>query len=350
MDNITRQVSEMYAKFPYPSPQAAGRTLKELADLLEIFCAETLYDLNGKSAIDAGTGTGHRLVEAASVFPGTRFTGVDISETSLAIARETAAHKGVRNVQFQRVNLMEGNKFDTFDVVLSMGVIHHLSEPAMGLRNLVRNLADDGILFLYIYGKHGGRERMRRKQLVSLLLNGNQQDFERGITFIKALGFDSFEYGWNLNFEDEVSRNALIVDAYLHVNETLYDVDSIFDLMRTSGLDRFLIFGLTLDKYGCLFDTGLANMAEHLRSPIARDAYERLSLADKYRFVDLLLQPNGYTLMGFKPDAMKHFSPDDRILANALSMSDIDSSDTAKAGRSRQERQTLNKRFRIWFK
>jgi SAM-dependent methyltransferase len=335
MDNITRQVSEMYAKFPYPSPKATGRNLRELADLLEIFCAETLYDLNGKSVIDAGTGTGHRLVEAAAAFPNTRFTAVDISETSLAIARQTAAHKGVQNVRFHHANLMEGNKFDTFDVVLCMGVIHHLSEPSLGLRNLVRNLADDGILFLYIYGKHGGGERMRRKRMVSLLLNGNKQDFEQGISFIKELGFDSFEYGWNLNFDDEVSRNALIVDAYLHVNETLYEVESIFDLMRGAGLDRFLIFGLTLDKYGCLFDTRLPNMANHLRSPITREAYERLSLADKYRFVDLLLQPNGYTLMGFKPEARKHFSPDDRIMANALTMSDIEtSSDGRQSARS----------------
>jgi SAM-dependent methyltransferase len=326
VDDITRQVSEMYTKFPYPSPQATDRQLKELADLLEIFCAETLFDLSGKSVIDAGTGTGHRLVEAADAFSYTRFTAVDISETSLAIARQTAAFKGVRNVEFRRANLMEGNqKFGTFDVVLSMGVIHHLSEPALGLQNLVSNMAEDGILFLYIYGKRGGSERMRRKQIVSLLLNGNHEDFNQGISLIKALGFDSFEYGWNLNFADEESRNALIVDAYLHVNETLYDVDSIFTLMRSSGLSKFLIFGLTLDKYGCLFDTRLENMTNHLRSPLAKEAYSRLSLADKYRCVDLLLQPNGYTLMGFKPGGSKHFARADRIMANALSVSDIGS-------------------------
>ena len=221
----------------------------------------------------------------------------------------------------------------TFDVVLSMGVIHHLSDPAGGVRRLVRNLAEDGILFLYIYGKHGGRERLRRKQIVSLLLNGSRQDFEQGIRLVKELGFDSLEYGWNLNFDDEESRNALIVDAYLNVNETLFDADSIFDLMRSSGLDRFLVYGLTLDKLGFLFDTRLAagksgllmitDVGSHLPSEAAKEAYEKLSLADKYRVVDLFFQPNGYTLMGFKAGALGELLPDSRILANALAIAEI---------------------------
>jgi SAM-dependent methyltransferase len=333
MDAITLNVSEMYTKYPYPSPQAKGRKLKELSTLLRLFCMETGYQLGGKSVLDAGTGTGHRLIEAASVFPETHFTAVDVCEKPLAIARETAAYEGVRNVDFQLANLMEGdNTFGTFDVVLSMGVIHHLSEPATGIRNLVGNLADDGILFLYIYGKHGGRERMRRKQIASLLLNGNGQDLEEGIALIKALGFESSEYGWNLKMEDEASRDALLVDAYLNVNETLFDFDSIFDLMRGSGLHGFLAFGLTTGNNGCLFDTRMdkgkqmfmtTDTQAHLPSPAARTAFEALSLADKYRVMDLFFEPNGYTLMGFKPGALQHFSPEGRIRANMLKVADV---------------------------
>src|SRR5437879_7397805 len=100
MDNVTRKVSEMYERFPYPSPQPQGRKLKELANLLKLFCLETSYDLNGKSVLDAGTGTGHRLIEAAAAFPNTRFTAVDNSETPLAIARQAAVHEGIQNVEF----------------------------------------------------------------------------------------------------------------------------------------------------------------------------------------------------------------------------------------------------------
>jgi SAM-dependent methyltransferase len=334
MDDITRKVSEMYARYPYPSPQPRGRKLKELANLLKLFCLETRYRLDGKSVLDAGTGTGHRLIEAAAAFKNTRFTAVDISETPLAIATQTAAHEGVQNVEFHLVNLMESDQtFGTFDVILSMGVIHHLSDPAAGIRNLVRNLTDDGILFLYIYGRHGGRERMRRKRIVSLLLNSNRQDLEQGIGLVKELGFDSFEYGWNLKLDDEESRNALIVDAYLNVNETLFDIDGIFDLMRSSGLHGFLTYGLTLGNSGCLFDARLVkgsgqismttDVAAHLKSQAAKDAYEKLTLADQYRLADLFFEPNGYTLMGFKSGALRHFSPESRIAANTLTVAGI---------------------------
>ena len=37
MDEVTAKVSDMYSRFPYPSPQAAGRKLKELYNLLKIF-------------------------------------------------------------------------------------------------------------------------------------------------------------------------------------------------------------------------------------------------------------------------------------------------------------------------
>lgn len=334
MDELTRQVSEMYAKFPYPSPQAGRRRLRELQSLLTIFSLENRYDFKGKTVLDAGTGTGHRLIAAAAAFDQTRFLAVDISEIPLRIAREAAALEGIKNVEFRSFNLMEdGGTLGRFDMVLSMGVIHHLSDPARGLRNLVGNLKEEGIIFLYIYGRHGGRERMRRKQILSLLLNGNRRDFEQGVHLAKELGFDSFEYGWNFDIDEAESKDALIVDAYLNVNETLFDADSIFDLMRSSGLHGFLIYGLTSEQRGCLFDTRLpptaraavetTSIAAKLPSPAAQKAYSELSLADKYRLMDHLFQPNGYTVMGYKAGALQYFSPESRIMANALAISSL---------------------------
>jgi SAM-dependent methyltransferase len=334
MDDVTRQVSEMYTKFPYPSPQGHGRKLKELLNLLKLFSLENRYDFKGKRVLDAGTGTGHRLIEAARSFPQTHFVAVDISEVPLAIARQATTHEGVQNIDFRLCNIMEDDQIlGTFEVILSMGVIHHLSNPAHGLRILTRHLSDDGMVFLYVYGKHGARERMRRKQIVSLLNGKDRQNFEQGIRLVKELGFDSFDYGWNLNFDDTESRDALIVDSYLNVNETLFDVDGLFDLMRESGLHSFSIYGLTFEKRGGLFDTryartmetiaGTLNVASHLGSPRLQEAYERLSLADKYRLMDVLFEPNGYTIVGFKAGALRSFMPESRVIANALMVADL---------------------------
>jgi SAM-dependent methyltransferase len=332
VDETTRRVEELYAAFPYPSPKDGGQNLKELRGLLTIFAAENRYSFKGKRVLDAGTGTGHRLIEAAKALPDTQFVAVDISEPPLEIARRTAAAEGVGNVEFLRCNLMDdGAALGAFDAVLCMGVLHHLSDPARGLRNLTRNLAPGGLLFLYIYGAHGGRERMRRKQIVSLLQGGASGDFTQGIRLVKELGFDSFEYGWNLNAEDEASRNTLIVDAYLHVNEKLFDAGTIFELMRTSGLHAFATYGLTLAQRGCLFDAryGKRGMIEsvavekHLKSKDLKEAYEKLPLAQRYRLIDLLFEPNGYTLLGLEEGALSHFAPEGRVAANLLRIADL---------------------------
>jgi SAM-dependent methyltransferase len=334
VDETTRRVKEMYAAFPYPSPKGGGQNLKELRNLLTIFAAENRYVFKGKRVLDAGTGTGHRLIEAARALPDTEFVAVDISETPLEIARRSAAKENVRNVEFRCCNLMdEAAALGSFDVVLCMGVLHHLSDPARGLRNLTRNLAADGLLFLYIYGAHGGRERMRRKRIVSMLRGPDTGDFERGIRLVKDLGFGTFDYGWNLNVDDEASCNSLIVDAYLNVNEKLFDAQTIFELMRGSGLYGFATYGLTLAQRGCLFDARYApyqrSMIEstavdkHLKSDESKAAYERLSLADRYRLIDLLFEPNGYTLIGMPERGFGHFAADGRVAANVLRVADL---------------------------
>jgi len=336
MDELTRQVSDMYGKYPYPLPHAKGSNLKELRNLLAIFSMENRFDFRGKSVLDAGTGTGHRLIEAAKAFKETQFLAVDVSEAPLCIARETADHEGIQNVVFRSCDLMDGgDALGSFDVILCMGVLHHLSDPAKGLRNLVTNLREDGVIFLYIYGKYGARERIRRKQILSLLLKGDRNNFDRGIRLAKDLGFDLSDYGWNLNCDDEASKNALIVDAYLNVHETLYEADSIFNLMRTSGLHGFLVYGLTLEQRGCLLDTRLASgnrgvlevtdVAARLPSMEAQEVYSQLSLTDKYRLLDYLFQPNGYTVMGFHAGALQHFVSGGRILSNMLIIDDLQS-------------------------
>jgi len=327
-DDLVTHVSEIYGRFPYPSPLEHGLGLRELRNLLTIFSRENGYRLDGKSVLDVGTGTGHRLVEAAASFPEARFVAVDVSEEPLNIARRVAAHEGVGNVEFGLFDVMqEGGSLGVFDVVLAMGVLHHLPDPARGLRNLVRHVAEDGIVFLYVYGAQGSGERMRRKQIISLLA-GSRSPFDERIELVKSLGFDTTDYGWNLGAGDERSRDVLIVDAYLNVKETLFDADGLFELFTGSGLERFTIFGLTHEDRGYLFETRLTGasrgialtttVADKLPTPAAQEAYERLSTQDRYRLLDLLYQPNGYTLLGLTSGAIDRLPADGRILANTL--------------------------------
>ena len=333
LDEITRRVSEMYDRFPYPSPEMGTKKLKELSNLLGIFSRETGFDFRGKRVLDAGTGTGHRLLEAALVMKETSFLAVDVSDRPLAIARATADAEGIGNVEFRQFDLMaESSDLGRFDVVLCMGVLHHLADPQRGLSNLVRHLSDDGIIFLYVYGSHGSHERMRRKQIVSMLLGREPSAFEHGIQIVKDLEFDSSMYGWNLNIEGESTKDSLFVDSYLNVHECLFESETLFKLIQGSGLDGFMTYGITVDGSGYLFETRLqatqqiplhrTEMAKKLPTPLLAESYENLNLRERYRLLDLLYQPNGYTLIGLRSGARNLFKPESRLLQNAIWVDD----------------------------
>jgi len=332
MDEITGRLKEMYSRFPYPSRNQGEHRLKELANLLRLFAVETGYDFRGKSVLDVGTGTGHRLIKAASYLPDTRFVAVDLCEPPLSIARATAREAGVTNVEFAQLDLLSDDAdLGQFDVVLCMGVLHHLPDPSAGIRRLVSLLERDGLLFTYLYGAPGSGERMRRKQMLSVLLGEDAGSFDAGLELVKALGWASTpSYGWNLNADDESSAEALIVDSYLNVNEELFDVERIVRDMQSSDLDSIMVYGITSGAGGLLLDTDLkahsnilthwTDMAGFLPTPDAVARYERLGLRERYRMVELAFQPNGYTVLAYRKPASKYFAPGGRVQRNAIDL------------------------------
>ena len=205
MDDVTDKVAKMYTEYPYPSPSVStGKDkLNELANLFQFIALETKYDYAEKSILDAGVGTGHRLVAAAQRLKAARFTGVDMVDASLDVARKVTAQSGLSNIELLRADIMaDMTHLGRFDIVLCMGVLHHLSNPHHGLGNLKAVLKEDGFVLLYLYGLRGAQERMRRKKVISLLRGDRRDDMALGIQLAKDLEFDKFEYGWNLEIDD----------------------------------------------------------------------------------------------------------------------------------------------------
>lgn len=328
-DDTTRRVAEMYSRYPYPSQDCNERRLTELANLLRLFAVESRYDFRGKRVLDAGTGTGHRLIAAARAHPETEFVAVDLCEAPLAIARAAADAAGLANVTFKQHDLLhDDTDLGRFDVVLCMGVLHHLANPAAGLARLARMVADDGLLFAYIYGALGSAERLRRKEMIGLLTGYTEGSFDAGIRMARAIGFDTEGFGWTRNADDAASSDALLVDSYMNVNERLFDLDGIAELIRGSGFGAFMPYGITTERRGYLFDAAVdtraalavpwTDLAQALPAGEARDAYAKLNLRDRCRVVELAYQPNGYTVLAFRNGAGRRFEAAGRIERNTF--------------------------------
>lgn len=113
----------------------------------------------------AGGGTGDATVMAAVSFHAAQLAAeivhLDLSAASIAVARQRLeAHRlgsGVQ-VSFFRASFLDVRVDDLggqFDFINCVGVVHHLSSPAEGLRALSALLRPGGGLFLMVYGLLG---------------------------------------------------------------------------------------------------------------------------------------------------------------------------------------------------
>ena len=327
-DNITKQVKEMYLKYPYPSPSREISETNELVNLLKIFEIENKEKIEKLKILDAGSGSGHRIINVAKYLKNCSFTGIDISENSLLIANELKNKEKIENIQFLQKNILDNNtEIGKFDLILCMGVLHHLSDPNKGLQILSKMLNKNGMIFLYLYGKLGGHKRMLNKELISIILEKNKIDYEEGIKIVRDIGLNKFDYGWNLKCESIEEENSLIVDSLLHANETLYDSITIQDLFKKSGLFGYAVFGISVDTNGLLFDIGSknnekllipqTNISKKLNSKSALEKYELKSIREKYRILELLYEPNGYTIIGFTKEGYEKLT-NQRIKRNVI--------------------------------
>jgi len=128
------------------------------------FTAKTGFsaeDLRGKLVLDAGTGSG-RYAELVSRWGGD-VVGVDLSY-AVDSAREILAER--QNVWIAQANISAlPFKRESFDVIFSIGVLHHTSDTRAHFLKLVPLLKPKGVIAVWVYpneGEYAVRERWVR--------------------------------------------------------------------------------------------------------------------------------------------------------------------------------------------
>jgi SAM-dependent methyltransferase/uncharacterized protein YbaR (Trm112 family) len=102
---------------------------------------------DGKRVMDAGCGNGRHAYYAAR--NGAEVWAVDLGAAIEVARRNTAGMKSVYVIQADLQNLPF--KFESFDFIYSIGVLHHLENPEEAFRNLLKYLKPGGIVHIYLY-------------------------------------------------------------------------------------------------------------------------------------------------------------------------------------------------------
>ncbi len=243
-------VRRQYEALPYPARDPAAE-----ADRLIVGSPSHLkeiehYVLGGGragalKALIAGGGTGDGAImlarQLAERGDGGQVLYIDLSAASLDIARRRAQARGLDNMRFEQASLLDITDIDPgpFDYVDCCGVLHHLEDPAAGLRALAAVLADRGGIGLMLYAPYG-RTGVYQMQAALARLVPAAEPIARRLAGARKLLAGLPENNWlkrNAFLNDHLSGgDAGFYDLLLHSRDRAFTVAEIGDLAGQAGL------------------------------------------------------------------------------------------------------------------
>jgi ubiquinone/menaquinone biosynthesis C-methylase UbiE len=90
----------------------------------------------GIDVLDVGCGRGHSIHLLARAFPRSRFTGIDIAEEALEVARAEARADGLGNAQFVVMDAVDLDGPERYELVTAFDAIHDQARPDLVLQKI----------------------------------------------------------------------------------------------------------------------------------------------------------------------------------------------------------------------
>jgi len=238
-----KKVSDFYESFPYPQlpvseKKDVARHLHETV-MKRILASANLRpdDLNGKSVLDAGCGTGEK--SAYFAMHGARAFGIDLSENSLSLAKKNAKKFGAEKIcKFEKISIFDLEKHflpNSFDHIFSIGVIHHTENPEKCVEIFSRLLKKGGTLTLGLYHLYGRLPLRIHRACIKALTSGKM---EGGLKYVEKSIL-------RRPFKSQMEK-AYLADTYLHPHETYH---SIGEAKKWLSKNRLQFIG-TMPKCG----------------------------------------------------------------------------------------------------
>lgn len=276
-NSVTDAVAAQYRDWPYPTwsrvtpppPQTVPAWVEAL-DEGRPSGLPVAADL-----LVAGCGTGREAALWALRFPDARITAIDLSEASLAYARDRCAALGLDRIRFRQLDLHEVADLGlNFHFISCSGVLHHLPDPEAGWAALVAALKPGGAMRIMLYSKLARlKVRAAQRHLADLL--GRPAD----AALLREARRRLIERAPDLlaSWPDFYTL-AGVHDLLLHRHEDPFDVPRIARALDRLGLE-LLAFDLPTPSHRARY------RKDHPDDPAFRDLQAWAGLERSYPFL-----------------------------------------------------------------
>jgi 2-polyprenyl-3-methyl-5-hydroxy-6-metoxy-1,4-benzoquinol methylase len=237
-ETITERVARFYDELPFNflgSRDSAEliRTTNQIEAYADLDAV--LRSRSEQTVLDVGCGAGW-FVNTCARHYGLRTHGIDLSTTALERARETSRILDLGDVvSFEHASLFEFDPGETFDVVNSIGVLHHTHSVPEALAAITPHVADDGVLHVGLYHLYGRApflamfERYRGEDVT-------EEDLDEALALYAELQPQSdpeFLRSW---FRDQV----------IHPHETQHTLEEMHEVLGALG---FRIVSTSINRF-----------------------------------------------------------------------------------------------------
>jgi len=292
-DAIARQ----YGRWIYPEPaqdlDVYSQTRRGTCDpalVHDLFWPDRDYP-RALDILVAGCGA-NEAAEIAYQNRSARVLGIDVSEPSLAHERHLRHKHNLDNLELLRLPIEDVPSLGRdFDLILASGVLHHMAEPLAGMKALGSCLRRDGVIAVFLYGRHG---RVGLEILQSLFRDIGLGQDEASLAVVKRT-LEALPAHHPLRPETllpDARFDAGLVDLFLNPRERSYTVEDCLRFVSEAGL---VFQGWVENAY--YFPDGWLD-ADH---PLFA-ALGRLPAPAIWAAIDLYLCNRGHFFVACRPD------------------------------------------------
>ena len=220
-NSLTKIQSDFYndVKFPnYDNVESFGSLLDKSRRSIFVKKLDDEIPM-GSNILEAGCGTGQMSIVLSRY--ARQIYGIDLSKGSLIEAKQFINSNDIKSVHLFRMNIFKlFFEENTFDVIISNGVLHHTYNPKLAFSKLVRVLKPGGIIVIGLYHRYG---RIIQKIRQSL---------------IKNFG-DSFKF-LDKRFREKISdkkKYAWFLDQYKNPSETTHTYLEVLNWFKDENIE-----------------------------------------------------------------------------------------------------------------